>query len=70
MHNWSFKWIEASDIIKVYMYVLQGRTHAYAKNGSRVNSFSSHLPGGNYGQKGKSRGGMTNLIPPLESMHT
>ncbi|XP_022334517.2 uncharacterized protein LOC111131337 [Crassostrea virginica] len=34
----------------------RGRTHAYAKNGSRVNSFSSHLPGGNYGQKGKSRG--------------
>lgn len=60
----------ATDIIEVYMYVLQGRTHAYAKNGSRVNSFSSHLPGGNYGQKGKSRGGMTNLIPPLESMHT
>ncbi|XP_062579394.1 uncharacterized protein LOC134241341 [Saccostrea cucullata] len=34
----------------------RGRTHAYAKNGSRMNSFSSHLPGGNYAQKGKGKG--------------
>lgn len=53
---------------KIFYYFLpQGRTHAYAKNGSRINSFSSHLPGGNYGQKGRSKTGILvhwrNLAP-------
>lgn len=44
---------------KIFYYFLpQGRTHAYAKNGSKINSFSSHLPGGNYGQKGRSKSGI------------
>lgn len=50
-----------------YYFLPQGRTHAYAKNGSRINSFSSHLPGGNYGQKGRSKTGILvhwrNLAP-------
>ncbi|KAK3097029.1 hypothetical protein FSP39_005735 [Pinctada imbricata] len=33
----------------------KGRTHAYSKSGYRINSFSSHLPGGSFKQKGRNK---------------